>query len=179
MKFETKSLEGGIGAEVIGLDLDAPIDEETARALNDVWLDAAIVLFRETGTSNEQHLRLSRCFGELEVHPVESIRLEENDEIIVLDGINRGVNAEGKPIDNYELALFGGYEMIVNRTNLILHLAYKVLYKDVEGRLPVFYQRLGVKQFVYGNWFAGMNVRFHELGSADNLEWNVGCAVGL
>jgi taurine dioxygenase len=84
MKFETEPLEGGIGAEVIGLDLDAPIDEETARALNEVWLDAAIVVFREMGKSNEQHLRLSRCFGELEVHPVESIRLEGNEEIIVL-----------------------------------------------------------------------------------------------
>ena len=97
----------------------------------------------------------------------------------MLDGINRGVNAQGKTSDNYELALFGGYEMIANRTHLVLHLGYKVLYKDVEGRLPIFYQRLGVKQFVYRNWFAGLNVRFHELGSADNLEWNVGYAVGL
>lgn len=84
MDFETKPLEGGIGAEVIGLDLDREIDPKTARALNDVWLDAAIVLFRGIGTSNERHLRLSRCFGELEVHPVESIRHEEFPEIIRL-----------------------------------------------------------------------------------------------
>jgi len=84
MKFEAKPLGGGIGAEVIGLDLDQEIDGETARALNDVWLEYAIVLFRGIGTSNERHLRLSRCFGELEVHPVESIRLEGNPEIICL-----------------------------------------------------------------------------------------------
>ncbi len=84
MKFEVETLPGGVGAEVIGLDLDRPIDDETARALNDVWLDAAIVVFRGIGTSNEGHLRLSRVFGELDVHPVEIIRLEGYDEIIRL-----------------------------------------------------------------------------------------------
>jgi len=49
----------------------------------------------------------------------------------------------------------------------------------VPGRLPELYQRLGVKQFFHQNWFAGMNVRFHEIGSADNLEWNIGYKVGL
>ncbi len=84
MEFETRPLPGGIGAEVIGLDLDREIDDETARALDEVWLDAAIVLFRGIGTSNERHLRLSRCFGDLEVHPIESIRLEGTPEIIRL-----------------------------------------------------------------------------------------------
>jgi taurine dioxygenase len=84
MEFETRPLPGGIGAEVMGLDLDREIDDETARALSEVWLDAAIVLFRGIGTSNERHLRLSRCFGDLEVHPIESIRLEGTPEIIRL-----------------------------------------------------------------------------------------------
>ena len=100
-------------------------------------------------------------------------------DLIELDGINNGVNAESNPIDNYELAVFLGGEGIANRTHLIVHLGYKLFYKDVEGRLPIFYQRLGVKQFVSENWFVGLNVRFHELGSADNLEWNVGYTVGL
>ncbi|MCA9501563.1 MAG: TauD/TfdA family dioxygenase [Spirochaetaceae bacterium] len=82
--FDVKPLSGGVGAEVIGLDLDRPIDAATARALNEVWLDAGIVLFRGLGTSNERHVRLSRCFGELEVHPVPAIRLEGHPEIIRL-----------------------------------------------------------------------------------------------
>lgn len=99
---------------------------------------------------------------------------ESVGDLIELDAYQNGTNAQGTASDNYELALFGGYELIANRTHLLIHLGYKVLYKDVNGRLPVFYQRLGVKQFVYDNWFAGLNVRFHELGSADNLEWNAG-----
>lgn len=84
MKFEVKPLANSIGAEVIGLDLDHEIDDVTAKALNKVWLDSAIVVFRGIGTSNEGHLRLSRAFGELEVHPIESIRLPGHSEVISL-----------------------------------------------------------------------------------------------
>jgi len=104
---------------------------------------------------------------------------ESVSDIIEVNAYNNGTNESGTTSDNYELALFGGFELIANRTHLLLHLGYKVLYKDVPGRLPIFYQRLGIKQFVYNNWFAGLNVRFHELGSADNLEWNAGYVVGL
>ena len=104
---------------------------------------------------------------------------ESVGDLIELDAFNNGYNATGTTGDNFELALFGGYEIIAHRTHLIIHLGYKILSKNVPGRLPDFYQRLGVKQFVYQNWFAGMNVRFHELGSADNLEWTIGYKVGL
>jgi taurine dioxygenase len=88
MNFETKRLDGGVGVEVVGLDLSRPIDESTRRELGDLWLDAGILLFRGIGTSTERQLALSRCFGELEVHPVESIRLPGNDEVITLS--NKG-----------------------------------------------------------------------------------------
>ncbi len=104
---------------------------------------------------------------------------ESVGDLIIIDGIENGVNASGTTGDNFELALFGGYEIVANRTHLIVHFAYKILYKDVPGRLPAFYQRLGVKQFFYQDWFAGLNVRFHEIGSADNLEWTIGYKVGL
>lgn len=97
-----------------------------------------------------------------------------------LDAYNNQQNApETSGWDYFDLAVFGGYEVIAHNTHLIIHLGYKLLYKDIPERLPVFYQRLGVKQFVYQNWFVGMNVRFHELGSADNLEWNVGYKVNM
>ena len=82
--FDVRPLDGEVGAEIIGLDLDREIDASTAKALNDVWLESAILLFRGIGTSNERHLALSKVFGELEVHPVESIRLEGTPEIIWL-----------------------------------------------------------------------------------------------
>jgi len=85
-----------------------------------------------------------------------------------------GKNAAKGWFDQFDVAAFGGYEHIINNTHLLLQLGYIFLRDDVNGRLPAFYQRLGLKQFVSENWFCGLNVRFHEIGSADNLEWNVG-----
>ena len=84
MNFEVIALDGEIGAEIVGLDLDRPIEEATRRALYDAWLTAGILLFRKIGTSSERQLALSRCFGELDVHPIEAIRLERQPEIICL-----------------------------------------------------------------------------------------------
>ncbi len=97
-----------------------------------------------------------------------------------LDAYNNGQpTPDTSSWDNFELALFGGYEIQAHRTTLIIHLGYKIFRKDLPNRLPDFYQRLGVRQFFYQEWFAGLNVRFHELGSADNLEWTIGYQVGL
>jgi len=104
---------------------------------------------------------------------------ESVGDLITLDAFNRGENATGSTGDNFELAVFGGYEIVANRTRLIVHFGYKILRKDLPNRLPDFYQRLGVRQFFYQDWFAGLNVRFHEIGSADNLEWTLGYQLGL
>jgi len=95
-------------------------------------------------------------------------------DLMILDGLNNGYNADPSTGDNFELGLVAGLEATAHKTDLIVHLGYKVLSKEVEGRLPKLYQRIGVRQFVYQNWFVGLNVRFHEIGSADNLEWNLG-----
>ena len=105
---------------------------------------------------------------------------ESVGDLAKLDAYNNGQpTPDTSSWDNFELAMFGGYEIVANRTHLIVHLGYKIFYKDIPNRLPALYQRLGVKQFFYQNWFAGLNVRFHELGSADNLEWTIGYTLGL
>jgi len=84
MTFESKPLGKGVGVEILGLDLSGPIDETTRQDLYDAWLEAGILLFRGMGTSPDRQLSLSRCFGELDIHPVESIRIEGCPEIISL-----------------------------------------------------------------------------------------------
>ncbi len=96
MDFEVKPTGSGVGAEIIGLDLSRPVSEATRRALYDAWLDAGILVFRGIGASPERHLALSHCFGDLETHPVESVRLAGHPEIIELT--TRGKN---EPIVHY------------------------------------------------------------------------------
>lgn len=96
MDFEVKPTGSGVGAEIVGLDLSRPIPDATRRALYEVWLDAGILVFRGIATSPERHVALSHCFGELDVHPVASVRLDGHPEIIELT--SRG---KDEPIVHY------------------------------------------------------------------------------
>ena len=70
MALTIRPLTENIGLEVRGVDLDLPLDTETQKALQDAFLAAGILLFRRAATGPEAHLSLSRCFGELQRHPV-------------------------------------------------------------------------------------------------------------
>ena len=85
MKLETRPLSDGVGVEVIGLDAGALADDrETRRALDAIFVDKGVLLFRGMGDSIETHLALSRCFGELERHPVKEVWVEGHPELIDL-----------------------------------------------------------------------------------------------
>lgn len=89
--FTAKPLGSGIGREVSGLDIEGDIAPATSDALCQLWLEHGLVVFPEIGTSPEAQLRLSRCFGELEVHPIPLFRHPQHDELILLtnkDGAN-------------------------------------------------------------------------------------------
>ena len=70
MALSIKPLAENLGLEVSGVDLDAPFDDGARKALQHAFTLAGILLFRRAGTSPEAHLALSRCFGELQRHPV-------------------------------------------------------------------------------------------------------------
>lgn len=91
MGFEVRKLDGGFGREIVGLDISGGIPAETAAALKQVWLEHGVLVFRGLGTSPEMQLELSRCFGELEPHPIEKFRLAGYPELILLTN-------EGGPI---------------------------------------------------------------------------------
>ena len=74
-----------VGAEIAGLDMDRPIAEGTRRELYAAWLDFGILVFKQVGSA-EKHIELSRCFGELEIHPFPEARAKENPLFIEIGG---------------------------------------------------------------------------------------------
>lgn len=96
MGFETRTLandfakagdagaDSDFGREIIGLDMTGGIAPDTAAALRQAWLDHGVLVFRGIGTSPEVQLELSRCFGELEPHPIAKFRLEGYPDLILL-----------------------------------------------------------------------------------------------
>ena len=146
-------------------NLDLPLeDPETQQYLNKTYFigNLTVGAARKFSNNFRYYLGLDFCYDG-SVGDIERI-----------DAYNNGTNVDPKSSDYLELAAVAGIEANAHRTDFIIHLGYKLFYKDVEGRLPELYQRLGVRQYVWQNWFVGLNVRFHELGSADNLEWTLG-----
>lgn len=77
------------GTEIIGVDLEQPIDEATKQWLLDEWVASGLLLFRGSCTSQDAHLRLSRCFGELRPAATAKLNLESNP---FLMGLRQGPN---------------------------------------------------------------------------------------
>ncbi len=77
-------------------------------------------------------------------------------------------------IDHLNVGAFAGYEHVAARGSLIVQIGSTFLRKDIEGQVPRFYQRLGLKFHFLKNGFLGLNVDFRGLSRANNLEFNSG-----
>jgi taurine dioxygenase len=72
-----------VGAEVRDFAATMPDDPVQQAALYAAWLTHGILLFRDVDTV-ERHLAISRCFGELEIHPVPEVRSKTDPYLIEL-----------------------------------------------------------------------------------------------
>lgn len=78
-----------VGAEVAGVDVAAPLDDETLAELRRAILDYKVIFFRDQDVTTEQHLAFARRFGTLETHPFaphkdgypEVLLLEKNEQL--------------------------------------------------------------------------------------------------
>ncbi len=68
--FEVERLGAKLGAEIHGIDLKEPLDRETFEAFEAALVENKVLVVRDQNLTTEQHVALSRRFGELEVHPM-------------------------------------------------------------------------------------------------------------
>src|SRR3954453_12483639 len=66
--ISVRPISGALGAVVEGVDLSEDLDNATASALRKALLDYCVIFFRDQHLTPEQHLRLGRRFGTLNVH---------------------------------------------------------------------------------------------------------------
>jgi taurine dioxygenase len=59
-----------LGAEVLGVDLSQPLDNEQFSAVHQAFLDWSVLVFRDQQLDREQHKAFGRRFGTLHVHPM-------------------------------------------------------------------------------------------------------------
>jgi taurine dioxygenase len=66
--IDVKPISGALGAEINGVDLARPLDNEVFSEVHQAFLDHQVIFFRDQRLTPEQHLDFSRMFGELNRH---------------------------------------------------------------------------------------------------------------
>lgn len=84
MNIEIRPLSDALGAEVIGLDLSKPLDDETFQQVQRAHLDHLVLVFRDQRITPQQHVDFSRRFGRLDQHPADDAVLQDHPEILLV-----------------------------------------------------------------------------------------------
>src|SRR5262245_24764096 len=79
-----------LGAEITGLDLAQPVDDATFRAIEDVFHNRGVIVFRGQQLTEDQHIAFSRRFGELEIHIAKQYLKPDHLEILVVSNVIEG-----------------------------------------------------------------------------------------
>ncbi len=69
MSIEILPTGAALGAEVRGLDISKPLSEDDVTALKEAWADHIVLLFRGQHLTDDDLIRFSRHFGELDIAP--------------------------------------------------------------------------------------------------------------
>jgi taurine dioxygenase len=77
--FDLHTLTPHMGAEIGGLDLSRPLDEDQSRDLDAAFRDWMVLVFRDQELSREQHKAFGRRFGKLHSHPMHKVGLRGDD----------------------------------------------------------------------------------------------------
>jgi len=87
-----------LGAEIAGVDLSGPMDDNTFAQISSAFFDNEVVVFRNQKITPEQQIAFTRRFGVLEQHVRKEHRLNGYPEILivsnVLDGQGKAIGVE-------------------------------------------------------------------------------------
>ena len=92
--FEVRPFPAPVGAEIIGLDISKPINEEDFARIHRAHLDHHVLVFRDQQITPQAHIDFSRRFGPLEIHVLHQFQLKNHPEILIVSNIKEN----GEPI---------------------------------------------------------------------------------
>ncbi|AOZ02694.1 taurine dioxygenase [Cupriavidus sp. USMAHM13] len=91
---EIRPFDAPLGAEVIGLDLSAPLGDAEFARIHRAHLDHHVVVFRDQRITPAQQVAFSRRFGPLQIHVLHQFQLPGHEEILVVSNVIEN----GRPI---------------------------------------------------------------------------------
>src|SRR4029453_3171563 len=76
-----------LGAEIRGVDLARPLDDETFNQIAKAFFEHQVIFFRNQRITPEQQIAFTRRFGVLEQHVRKEHRLDGYPEILIVSNI--------------------------------------------------------------------------------------------
>ncbi|MEO7726680.1 MAG: TauD/TfdA family dioxygenase [Burkholderiales bacterium] len=92
-----------LGAEICGVDLAQPIDDDTFARIADAFFDNEVAFFRNQRITPAQQVAFTRRFGLLEQHVRKESRLPGHPEILVVSNV---LDENGKAIGSQDAGRF-------------------------------------------------------------------------
>ncbi len=93
--FEVRRLGRTFFAEVLGLDLSRPLDDQTFARVKQAHLEHGVLVFRAQHLTAQQHIAFSARFGPLQVHPMGQFNLEGAPQILL---VSNDKHPDGRPV---------------------------------------------------------------------------------
>ncbi|WP_061535302.1 TauD/TfdA dioxygenase family protein [Collimonas arenae] len=85
--FEISPIDGPLGAEIIGLDLNRPVSDDDLARIRAAFVRYGLVVFRDQRIAPQQHVAFSRRFGPLQVHVLNRFHLQGHPEILIVSNV--------------------------------------------------------------------------------------------
>jgi taurine dioxygenase len=112
-----------LGAEISGIDLSQPLDDDTFAKVSKAFFDNQVVVFRNQKITPEQQIAFTRRFGVLEQHVRKEHRLDGYPEILIVSNV---LNGEGKAIGVEDAGRFWHSDLSYKQVPSLLSALYAI-----------------------------------------------------
>jgi taurine dioxygenase len=131
MAINIRPLAPAIGAEIVGFDLSRDLDDERFAEIESVFNDRGLLLFRKQRISEQQHVDLSRRFGELQDHVLKPFLIPGHPQILRLTNT---LDKDGRPLGISDAGLFWHSDTSYTKDPCRCSLLYSIEVPERQGR---------------------------------------------
>jgi len=121
-----------LGAEISGVDLSWPLDDDTFAQISNAFFDNQVVVFRNQKITPEQHIAFTRRFGALEEHVRKEHRLDGYPEILIVSNVRDG---HGRAIGVEDAGRFWHSDLSYRKEPSLLSALYALEVPVKDGRV--------------------------------------------
>ena len=121
-----------LGAEISGVDLSRPINDDTFSKIAAAFYDNEVIFFRNQKLAPEQHIAFTRRFGILEQHVRKEHRLEGFPEILIVSNVR---DSEGKAIGVEDAGRFWHSDLSYKQVPSLLSALYALEVPIRDGKV--------------------------------------------